>query len=204
MRRTLRHPDSRRPAFTLLEVLLVLVLLSLLLGVLASTSIGSSPRSELESSADALAGTMRMAMAEAALQGRRVRLSWNPETATLVVEIESQPLTAPGAFSALPARRWTTNLLDDAVSVSAMDLRDDSAINIMTLSDSAIAAATASGGLSGGEESFAAIHFYPDGRCDSAEISLRHRDLPERTALLTSDEMTGTIEIRYTSTPEDE
>jgi type II secretory pathway pseudopilin PulG len=203
MRHPLRHPDSSRVAFTLLEVLLVLALLSLLLAVVASTSIGSSPRSELESSAEALAGTMRMAIAESALQGRRVRLSWNPEAAALVVEIESQPLASPGVFSALPARRWTTNLLADKVSVSAMDLRDGSAINILSLSDSAIAAATAPGGLSGGEGSFASILFYPDGHCDSSEISLRHSDLPNRRALLTSDEMTGTIEVKYSTVPEE-
>lgn len=197
------HSTLRRRAFTLIEVLLVLLLLALLLGVLASTSISSSPRSQLESSADSLAGSMRMAMAEAALQGRRIRLSWDPETAALLLEIESQPLSAPGSFSPLPSRRWASDILPSAVSVSAMDLLDESAINILDLSDNAIVAATA-GSLSGGEESFATILFYPDGRCDSAEISLRHRDLPTRTALITIDEMTGTIEIRYSSTPEAE
>ncbi len=203
MAQPLSHPAPSRRAFTLIEVLLVLLLLSILLGVLVSTSIGTSPRSQLESSAQSLAGTMRMAMAEAALQGRRLRLSWNTETNALLVEIEPRPLSAPGTFSPYTARRWASDILDSAVNVSAMDLRDDSAINILDLSDTAIAAATISGGLSSENQSFASIVFYPDGRCDSAEISLLHNDLPTRKALITSDEMTGTIEIQYSTITDD-
>ncbi|MBT3278577.1 MAG: hypothetical protein HN909_03690 [Phycisphaerales bacterium] len=192
MHRLSRHPAGH--AFTLVEVLLVLGLLVVLMATLASASLMTSPRDELDHSAEALAGTMRMAMAESALQGRRFRLAWDEESAALKIEVETEPLAAPGTFSPYTKRRWARDILRPGVAVASMALRDDSAINILDLNYSAIAAATTFGGPAS-EASFAPIVFYPDGRCDASEITLRHTALPARRALLTCDAITSTITI---------
>ncbi|MCI0343627.1 MAG: GspH/FimT family pseudopilin [Planctomycetales bacterium] len=90
-----------RRAFTLIELLVVLSILAIAGIAVAPTLTGLSAR-RLESSARSILAHARWARGEAALRGGRVQLVLDLDARTHVVQVEADPVGAPGTFA--PAR----------------------------------------------------------------------------------------------------
>lgn len=123
---TVRRPTtqgarvSAPSGFTLIETLLVLALLALLAGLTISNFSGTSEQARSEEGVQRLAAMFKSARAEAAGQGRRVRLSF-PGGQPLL-EVEADPLNNPGKFAPLDAWWAEKATLDDPLRVTAVTL----------------------------------------------------------------------------------
>jgi type IV fimbrial biogenesis protein FimT/type IV fimbrial biogenesis protein FimU len=194
------HPPRRTPntaagagagkrAFTLLELLLALAIVVMVLagGVLLYMSLMAGRR--LEEGAWRVESMLRMARADAAQTGRRVRLSFGAEDGQWQILWESDPLSKPGEFSEYTACTWRSYLPSTMVRVQRCDLVGPSAYQTLQLD------AMNDGGSEA--EALHALTFYPDGSCDSATIELVDKageDL--RTAIIDLDGLTGTATTR--------
>lgn len=177
-----RAGNNASRGFTLVELLLALAIMAVLLSLAALSVNALQARRTLPDAADHLASAMRMARADAATFGRRIRLTMNASDFDDagpfgLFEIELDPLGAPGTFTPHNAR-WTRVLDRDDVEVLQCRQTSESTWAVMQTAD-------------GNEpDAFQPIMFYPDGSCDSAEIHLRLLDDPEGdVAIVTLDGM---------------
>ncbi len=90
-----------RRAFTLIELLVVLSILAIAGVAVAPTLAGLSAR-RLEASARSILAHTRWARGEAALRGARVQLVVDLDAGQHLVQVEADPVGAPGTFT--PAR----------------------------------------------------------------------------------------------------
>jgi prepilin-type N-terminal cleavage/methylation domain-containing protein len=97
---------GRQPAFTLIEVLLVLALLALLTGWVAPVFFGELERRKLTESASQLRSLLVITRAHAMSTGKRFRLWWDEESQQPIVEYEPEPIDGPDEFVAYEAA-WT-------------------------------------------------------------------------------------------------
>lgn len=189
-----RHAVLRRAGgFTLIEILLALAVMLLLAGltVISFSSWDSSRR--LEEASWQFESSLRMARAEAANLGRKVRLEFD-DSARPQILWEPEPLTEPGQYVPYEGASWATNLPNLQMVVSHCELTDGSFS--WTPPSDQLQSQTQPAALS-------AITFYPDGSSDSAMIQLRGQDTTEqRTAVLTLDGLNGTITTELLSVSE--
>ena len=208
---------SSRAAFSLLELLLVVSLL-MLFGSAAVLSLAPLWRTApLEEGVGRLEGLLRFARAEAAQQGRRVRLqasrpsftSMSP--AAIVIPIvrvqwEPEPLRQPGVFVPNLTTAPLAESLSDLVRVeSVRRLAPEGAPSAEPAESTASPSSTSTGAYEDpGSTAFGGftsptdwppITFYPDGSSDSAEILLAVADPSDsRRMLVRWNGVSGTAE----------
>ncbi|MCD6303775.1 MAG: GspH/FimT family pseudopilin [Planctomycetes bacterium] len=132
---------------------------------------------------------LRMARAEAATTGRRVRLDFDPATGRARVEWEPKPLEEPGNFVPKSAA-WALDLPNDLVRFRQCRRVGESAVQVLTYrQDEEL--------LSEDGEPLEAVTFYPDGSCDSAVIELAGRsEYEQRIARIELSGTSGRITMR--------
>lgn len=182
-------PLRPRRGFTLLEVLLALGILVLLLGMVAVNFPAMRSSHTLEEGADRLATALRMARADAANSGRRLRLAFDAEEGRPRVLWEPSPLTEPGQFVEYGACAWQELMAVDGVAVATSRFVGSSAYR-------ALGDATAKGAKVE-DADLAPVTFEPNGSSDSVVIELVATDAPEtRRARVEIDGLTGTVTSR--------
>lgn len=108
----------RRRAFTLLEVLLVVVLLAVLAAFVWPDMQGFTRAARLEESADRLRGVVAMSRARAMSEAARYRVSFVRDGSVHLTR-QRDPLAAPNEYVAVREPWATRPLLQDAVWVDA-------------------------------------------------------------------------------------
>lgn len=186
-------PAVRAAGFTLIEMLLAVGICLLLLGlgltVLSSMGAGRA----LEDGAWRFEGVLRMARAEAANQGRRLRLDFDPQAGTPIILWEPDPVAQPGVFEVYTACSWLNMLPTDQVTITRCQLVGASAYQTLNLDAMNAPAA-------GQQAALQAVTFYPDGSCDTAEIELVDASGEDpRTAVIDLDGLTGTTATQITT-----
>ena len=102
--------------------MLVLTLLVLMAGMVVIALGAWRDSRVLEDGADRIETALRMARAEAANQGRRVRLAFLDDGAQPQVQWEADPLAKPGEFTPMAACTWQDYLAMDRLRVERCDL----------------------------------------------------------------------------------
>jgi hypothetical protein len=176
-----------------MELLLALSLLVLLTGV-ATLAVGAFRGSRaLEEGATRIESAVRLARADAANQGKRLRLLFTEIDARPQVQWEADPLTEPGQFTAYTACTWQYHLAMDGLRVERCEL-----VGASTSRPADWGAGTADKSDAGPM----AITFQPDGSCDSAVIELSAVGAGDsRRAVLTIDGLTGLVSTQFMAAP---
>ncbi len=181
--------------FSLVELLMTTVLVGLMAGALVF-SFGNLMRgAHLEEGAGRVEGLVRYARAQAANTGRKVQLVFsdvsasetNGASTSIRMTWEPDPLSQPGQFRDLWQAASQTEGLDELVRIEGVELLAET--NLQTISYSEPANDDAKK-----KDLVSCITFYPDGTCDSAQITLASSD-PEtldRMAVRIAG-LTGTI-----------
>ena len=132
---------------------------------------------------------LRMARADAANTGRRVRLRFDAEIGTCRVLWEPDPLGEPGQFVDYTVATWTAETPNELLRVVRCVVTDP------------IAPATSDAGGPGRQDEddeMQALTFQPDGSSDSAEIELAPVDEDDqRRALVELNGMDNTITTTF-------
>ncbi len=181
-----------RGGFILIELILVLFILTLLcsVGVLAVASwVGED---DLEEGAAQWAAAMVTARAEAAMSGRRIRMSFEAAAGdergvSWRMQWEADPLGEPGVFVPIE-RPWVERMPYDRVAVVSSTLTGSSGYAHAAVEDTL--------GSRQGEPLHPVI-FYPNGRSDSARFVLISRARgDERYAVIELDGLSGPSPVR--------
>jgi len=177
-----------RRGFTLMEILLALAIIGLLVAAVAINFGAFGSGRALEESTVRLETAFRMARAEAANQGRRLRLAFDETGTRMVVFWEPEPIAEPGRFAEYTACTW-----DDYVSMQGVRL-ERCELAALSLYQAADASTPGSAGRSTGP---APITFEPDGSSDSAVVELSATDPRDtRRAVIELEGLTGTVSSR--------
>lgn len=186
--------------FTLVELLLAVVLLTLLLGALVFNFSGFGQQARLEEGAARLETLLRLAQAQAALSGRQVQIVFQADgdsnalepSSSLRVQWELAPLETPGQFEDLVGDQWQTQGITEMVRIQSVTLLGAASGNPSTLLSAAEQTTSAPDDFLSDE--LPTLTFYPDGSGDSAEIilvPLEETDL--RRVVLRINGLTGAI-----------
>ncbi len=183
--------------FTLLEVVLVLGILAMLAGVAVLNVSAVGRGRTLERGARRLATALRLARADAANRGRRLRLTFDDETARPAVLWEPDPLQAPGEFTDYATQcTWRRLLETDDVWVQRCEFAGPSVYRYVVGAGSADRQAVA-------ETDLAPVTFEPDGSSDSVVLHLVAAEDPEGPlARIELNGVTGRV-TRRVLTPEE-
>ncbi|MGB2822208.1 MAG: hypothetical protein WBF17_14585 [Phycisphaerae bacterium] len=164
-------------------------LLVLLVGVMVTGFSRWYETERTDESARRLESILRLARAEAASGGRRIRLTFDPQTLRAAIEWEPLPLEEPGVFVAHPAA-WAHDLPNDDLRFLRCQRIGASAVQMMTYGRQEELESAEGGPLQ-------AVMFYPDGSCDSAIIEVGDsRGLDGRVGRIDLDGTNGTIQLR--------
>jgi prepilin-type N-terminal cleavage/methylation domain-containing protein len=173
-----------RSGFTLIEVLLACSILGLIATAVIMNFSNLLDGQHLEEGASRVESLVRMTKAQAALQGKRLRLIVDPATGKLATEWEPNPASDPGKF--VPYDRLPVGVDSIAEHVKIVSCRRDGP-------DGA-----------GGADGPMVIDFQPDGSCDGFTLdlaSVSEKDV--RQAHVQLFEFDGTIGTQYSSPAED-
>jgi len=184
-------PADGSGAFTLLELMLAMAVVTLLLAVVVLNLSGWGQRRRLEQGAHRFQTVLYMAKADAANLGRKLRLDFTPDESgqpTIRLLWEPNPLGEPGRFTDYSACTWLHHLPIGLVEVVRSELTGQSAYS---LTDDQLAKKKERS-----ETPLEAVTFYPDGSCDSAVIELASTADDPRTAVLEIHGITGSISGR--------
>lgn len=151
--------------FTLVELILVLVLLSLIFGMAAPSLRGFGRGSRMRNAAETLAATARWARSQAIIQGTAYRLEINGS---------GQPYTVSRQdgqnFATVVPPRGQPKELSDGMTIQLLSAEGENFQSYFAAGISGQSAAQGSGG------STQAIYFLPTGRTDPAMIRLSGTD----------------------------
>ena len=189
-RRRIRHqaaePPPARRGFTLVEIVLALVIFILLMGIAAVNFPALRGGRALQEASLRMETALRMARADAANKGRRLRLQFDQQQQQANVLWEPEPLTQPGEFVQYTACTWQKFLAIDGVDVERCEFVGASAYRNFE-------EATVGGGYAADPDQ-ATVTFEPDGSSDSVVIELVDADVPEGPrARLQLDGLTGAV-----------
>jgi len=183
------EPPRTRRGFTLLEILLALAVFVLLAGVLVVNFPALQGGQALEETSLRIETALRMARADAANKGRRLRLEFDQEADRATVLWEPEPLTSPGEFVEYTAGTWQKFLEIDGVEIERCEFVGPSVYRNYE-------EATAGGG-DAADPARTVVTFEPDGSSDSVLIELVAADAPEGCrARVELDGLTGAVSRR--------
>jgi len=177
-------------------MVLVLGMLAMLIGVAVLNVPAVGRGRALEQGARRLATALRMARADAANRGRRLRLTFDAETARPAVQWEPHPLQAPGEFVDYATQcTWRRLLETDGVWVQRSEFTGDSAYRYLVDAGATAQVVT--------ETDLAGITFEPDGSSDSVILHVVAAADPEGPiARIELNGVTGRV-TRQVLTPEE-
>lgn len=188
-----RHRSRRRAGFTLVELVLALLILVLLSGALIASFHGSLASVRIEENVSRMVSMLKTARADAALTGRRLQVTFDPDTTQPVVSIETDPLAEPNVFK--PYLAWWAQRLRLTGDVRVLVCELTGASSFMER--------TAEGGsaqgevVEGAEGVLSPVTFTPDGGSDSLRmvLGLADEDIPW-TVEITLNGADGTVKTR--------
>jgi type II secretory pathway pseudopilin PulG len=161
---------ERRAGFVLLELILVMLLLVLMVGLVAPAFSGSIPSAKLSKAVGDLHAVILKVRADAAITVRRYRLNVDATQQAYWVEVEQDPLSAPGLFvQPGGALRHVFRLPEDVAFLGV------------------------EGGQTASGLSAVVFLFGPDGTVQSGTIVLGMQDGAQRTLIL--DGATSNVEV---------
>jgi len=183
--------------FTITEIVVAIAVLALLAGVMV-TGFGAWYDTErIEESARRLESILRLARAEAASRGRRIRLAFDAQTLQAVIEWEPAPLEEPGVFVAHPAA-WAHDLPNEELRFLRCQRIGASAMQLLTYQREQELESEDGGVLQ-------AVMFYPDGSFDSAIVEVGDAEEADpRVGRIDLDGLNGTIHLRMLTPTEQE
>jgi len=209
------HQARRRArGYSLVELLLTMSLLVLFSGVAVVSLDSLNQRSTLTEGAIRFETLLRFARAEAENSGRRVRLSFVqdtnqldslPRVGTNQVEIamplnhveltwEPNPVDQPEVFQGLQTIQWGVDQVNDLVGVSAVRLVDNNAAQQPAASEDESPTADDALPPDTSAAPLPSITFYPNGSCDSADITLADPEGKEdRVVTVRIEGLTGCV-----------
>lgn len=166
------------------ELLLVASLLTLFFGAAVYTLQPSRGAARFEDGALRFEGMLRLARAEAANSGKRVRVAFSPDEQPTTNQFsqvkltwEPDPVEGPDVFEDLPRYRWDIEQLNEAIGIESVNRIGE------WLGEGIPESAGAAEELLADEENRGLeappITFNPDGSSDSAEVILAARDSDE-------------------------
>ncbi|MCL2701276.1 MAG: hypothetical protein FWE88_06235 [Phycisphaerae bacterium] len=171
-------------AFTLIEVVLTIALLTLLFSLAAFNYLGWGKSRKLEEGKSRLESLVRLCRAESCNLGKRIELAIDEEGA-IVIRVEADPIGEPNVFVPLEAG-WAKNPPNDLVRVVRSELLGTSSWRLIQR-----------GGdeeLGEDDQPMNPITFFPDATSDSAEIEFRQADREDGLHLLvTINGLTGEL-----------
>ena len=194
-------PRQPGAAFTLIELILVVALVSLLLGAVAFNFGALSRGQSLEEGASQFEALLRLSRANAAATGRPVLLALlaatnaasdgSPAALSLAVLSQPDPLRQPDLYRTLPSTQYLLTQLADLIrleiplpkpSSDQSDPSDPSSPSSTTTPFTPI------------------LTFNPDGSSDAADVILLPQDPEDRRRIhIHVDAITGTLHRRYLS-----
>jgi len=154
-----------------MELALVLGIVAMLTGIVLVNADAFRGSRTLEEGAGRFTTGLRMARADAANRGRRIRIAFDPDTYDPVVLWEPDPLAAPGQFVDFTTCPWQRFLKVEGIWVEQCTYAGDSIYR--TLADAGTAGEMADLGA------LAPITFEPNGSSDSVVIVLMAGDAPD-------------------------
>ncbi|MCK4624935.1 MAG: GspH/FimT family pseudopilin [Phycisphaerae bacterium] len=171
--------------FTLLEMVLAVALVVMLSGVFIVVFSGSLSKAQTDAASGRIASLLRSTRAEAALAGRRFRLTFDTDTDQPIVTIERDGLGEPGAFTAYKAWWIEQSLLPEGITVAACELSGESTPDETDKFET------------DEQDDPDEITFMPDGSSDSARIVLTSDEKEHPWAVeITLNGIDGTITTR--------
>lgn len=184
-------PLRRRHAgFTLIELLICMAMLLLLFSAVVMYYPRMTQGMDLREGARRLESALRYARAEAALNGRQLRLVYEQEAeGRLKVQWEARPFEAPGEFTDLTWPAWVEQLPNDMVRIERIDWLD---MPLRRSSDE--------DDLDDRDDLPMPqyVTFYPDGSCDSVRFIVASRDRrDEQVAIVQINGMNGNVRTYY-------
>tara|TARA_B100001741_G_scaffold178295_1_gene146896 strand:- start:3488 stop:4213 length:726 start_codon:yes stop_codon:yes gene_type:complete len=177
-------------AFSLLELLLVLVIVMLLFGAAVFEFNSINRGASLSEGTDRLKSLFRFASNESQRTGRLVRIRFglydvNTSTNTIqtdalseqqlpIVEWEPFPIKFPGQFKLLPNSKNYANDIDELVSIESVILTglDSQTALIANNTENSLEQT-----VQETEASIPLIYFHQDGSCDSVKVQLSSKNL---------------------------
>ena len=177
-------------AFSLLELLLVLVIVMLLFGAAVFEFNSINRGASLSEGTDRLKSLFRFASNESQRTGRLVRIRFglydvNTSTNTIqtdalseqqlpIVEWEPFPIKFPGQFKLLPNSKTYANDIDELVSIESVILTglDSQTALIANNTENSLEQT-----VQETEASIPLIYFHQDGSCDSVKVQLSSKNL---------------------------
>ncbi|MCC5828005.1 MAG: hypothetical protein JJU36_01030 [Phycisphaeraceae bacterium] len=184
-----RWRHGRAAAFTMIEIILVVAILSLLVGMMVLNVGNLLGSGDLDEGAQQAMSLLESARAEAGLRGRRIRMDFEPaeghgDLMRVRVSIEKHPVSAPGEFEPLEAT-WTRFMDDDVVMVHSITLVEQSRLKHLVGRRSRMTDDDQ-------PPEIPSLDFYPDRTSDSAVLILVQPDHPEsEAAVIEIDWLTG-------------
>lgn len=188
--RRVGSPSRWSGGFTLLEVIISIAIFSMLAVVVTVTMFGTVQSQYLEEGSQQFETVLRMARAEAANQGRRMRVAFSPAEDRILVLWEPQPLAQPGQFVEYTSSSWNDMIPNEMITIASSQREGAEEADALTFGTEAM----------GADEEDAQqilIDFYPDGSSDSATIELISREVGDlRRALIEMDGLNYFITTR--------
>lgn len=211
--------------FSLIELLLSVSLVLMLLGAIAFNFTSFQRGAQLDEGAMRLETLLRFAKAKAASTGKKVQVRFqdshssstnasSPQTVTVELVWEPDPLGQPGIFEKLPDGEGYADSLTDLVSIKEVrggtssggpqaeaSNQADAATSDKTVPTSTLADTASSGRSEPVGSGMPSIDFFPDGSSDTARITIASLDLDD-TRLTAVHLIGATGELRRRPMPE--
>jgi len=176
----------RAGGFTLVEVVMTIGLIVLIFGLMVIGVTGWEDRHRLDEGSRQFETLLCMARADAAANGRKLRIAFYPGTSgTMEAEVfrESDPLGSPGEFVPYDSCPWLHYIPSGLVDVVSSVRTGPSMYEWPDSSEEQAAG-----------ENFQSITFYPDGSSDWMEVQLASTSPDDpRRAVIRVDGTTGVI-----------
>jgi len=197
---------GRQPAFTLIEVLLVLSLLALLTGWVTPVLFGHLKSRKLTESASQFRSLLVITRAHAMSTGKRFRIGWDEEDQQPIVEYEPEPIDGPDEFVAYEAEWAADEILLDGVNCH--EVRLGRPVYLEVIDEDQKGGMFESGGAFEQEELRPEVVFDPTGQVEWATFVLADAELGEMLedtarVLVVLDGRTGDVSVRPPLTEEE-
>lgn len=182
-----RTETAKARAFTLLELLLVIVVLIFLAGVVLSNMDQRTAAGKLDYAARQLANLLQLARSEAMATGKGFRVRIEAEGTRAVIDEEADPIKEPGVFLLLKTH-WAQ--LEFGDGITCLTIQFDPWESQLKEQEAKVLEKEEETDKEG---TCPPIIFHPDGTSDFAVILLGDRD--NRNYTLTLNGLTGQIRV---------